>query len=120
MEQISAPIAVCETPEFLSRAEKVWSADERSEFVDFIARNPEAGDLIQGTGGVRKVRWRKAGVGKSGGVRVIYYFYNETIPLYLVSLFAKNQKSDLSAGDKQDLAKFVKTVKATARGDFNA
>ena len=104
MEQVSAPIAVCETPEFLSRAEKVWSADERSEFVDFIARNPEAGDLIQGT----------------GGVRVIYYFYNETIPLYFVSLFAKNQKSDLSAGDKQDLAKFVKTVKATARGDFNA
>ena len=104
MEQFPAPIIVCETQEFLRRADKIWSAEERDEFVDFIARNLEAGDLIQGT----------------GGVRVTYYFYNETVPLYLVLLFAKNQKNDLSAGDKQDLVKFVQTVKATARGDYNA
>ena len=59
-------ITVAETPLFVSQAERVWSDAEREEFVDFIAGNPEAGDLIPETGGVRKVRWSRAGSGKRG------------------------------------------------------
>jgi hypothetical protein len=68
---------VAETPLFVSQAERVWSDAEREEFVDFIAGNPEAGDLIRETGGVRKVRWSRAGSGKRGGVRVIYLLLSQ-------------------------------------------
>jgi hypothetical protein len=60
----SVPLTVVETPQFLRQAEDVWSEAERQEFVDYIARNPETGDLIPETGGVRKVRWRRQGMGK--------------------------------------------------------
>jgi hypothetical protein len=63
----SVPVTVVETPQFLRQAESVWSEAERAEFVDFIARDPEAGDVIPDTGGVRKIRWRRAGIGKRGG-----------------------------------------------------
>ena len=117
---LPAPMTVCETEEFLARAEKVWSAEERGEFVDFIALHPEAGDLIPGAGGVRKVRWTKPGTGKRGGVRVIYYFYDTTVPLFLITMFAKNQKSDLNPADKKGLAEFAKLAKATIKGERRA
>jgi len=113
-------MTVCEAEEFLARAEKVWSADDRAEFVDFIALHPEAGDLIPGTGGIRKVRWTKPGSGKRGGVRVIYYYYDTTVPLYLVTMFAKNQKSDLNPADKKALAEFAKSVKETIKSGRRA
>lgn len=112
---LQAPMTVCETEEFLARAEEVWSAEERAEFVDFIALHPEAGDLVPGAGGTRKVRWTKQGSGKRGGVRVIYYFYDTTVPLFLVTMFAKNQKSDLNPADKKGLAEFAKLVKDTIK-----
>ncbi len=113
-------MTVCETPEFLARAEKVWSSDERGEFVDFIALHPEAGDVIPGTGGVRKVRWSIAGGGKRGGVRVIYYFYDVTIPLYLITMFAKNQKSDLNSADKEAVTEFAKLTKGVIKSGRRA
>jgi mRNA-degrading endonuclease RelE of RelBE toxin-antitoxin system len=116
----TVPIAVCETDEFLSGAEAVWSEEERQRFIDFIALNPQAGDLVQGAGGVRKVRWSRAGSGKSGGVRVIYYFYNEMVPIYLISFFAKSQKSDLSSADKKALAEFARTVKTRIKSAHQA
>jgi hypothetical protein len=64
-------ITVVELAAFLRAAAKVWSDDERSEFVDYVAANPEAGDVIPETGGLRKVRWGRQGMGKRGGVRVI-------------------------------------------------
>jgi hypothetical protein len=66
------PITVAETAVFMRQAAEVWSDEERLSFVDFIARNPEAGDVIPETGGVRKVRWGRQGSGKRGSVRVIY------------------------------------------------
>ena len=62
-------LTVAETPLFLRQAEAVWDDDERQAFVDFIAANPEAGDVIPETGGVRKIRWTRAGTGKRGGMR---------------------------------------------------
>ena len=66
LEMPSVPLTVVETPQFVRQADEVWADAERQEFVDYIARNPEAGDLIPETGGVRKVRWRRQGVGKTG------------------------------------------------------
>ena len=64
---------VAETSIFQRYATEVWSTAEREQFISFIAANPEVGDLIRGSGGLRKVRWSTAGQGKSGGARVIYF-----------------------------------------------
>lgn len=73
-------ITVVELTSFQRRAEKILSAEEYKDVIDFLAMNPMAGDEIQGTGGVRKVRFAMGNKGKSGGARVIYYFYSDTIP----------------------------------------
>ena len=78
------PITVAETTLFIRQAADVWSDEERSTFVDFIARNPEAGDVIPETGGVRKVRWSRQGSGKRGGVQVVYFYYRSDVRLYLL------------------------------------
>jgi hypothetical protein len=65
---------------------------------------------MQGTGGVRKLRWASKGKGKSGGSRVIYYFYNETIPLFMLTIFGKNEKINLSKAERNELAKLVKEL----------
>ena len=67
---------------------------------------------MQGTGGILKLRWAKSGEGKSGGVRVIYYFHSESMPLFLLSFFGKNEKANLSHSERNLLAKFtLKLVK---------
>ena len=65
---------------------------------------------MQGTGGIRKLRWAAQGKGKSGGVRIIYYFHNESIPLFLLSLFGKGEKSNLSKSERNELAKLVSLI----------
>lgn len=81
---------VAETPIFQRYAAEVWSEVERNQFISFVAANPEAGDLIRGSGGCRKVRWSTAGKGKSGGARVIYFNSDEgTIWLLIVYKKAK-------------------------------
>ena len=75
-------ITIIEFPGFLSRVGDSISTDERDEFINFIAKNPEAGDVIPSTGGVRKVRWGSKNKGKSGCIRIIYYFYDETAPVF--------------------------------------
>lgn len=75
-------LTVVETSAFARRAEKLLSVDEHEELIFQLAMNPKAGDEIPGTGGVRKLRFAAHGKGKSGGVRVIYYFYDEENPLY--------------------------------------
>ena len=72
--------------------------------------HPNAGVLIQGAGGIRKLRWARSGRGKSGGVRVIYYFHNEEMPLYLLALFAKNERSNISMEEKKVLSKAVREL----------
>ena len=65
---------------------------EKSRLLSYVATNPEAGDIVPDTGRARKLRWGVQGRGKSGGVRVIYYYHNETMPLFLLNVFAKNQR----------------------------
>ena len=100
-------LTVAEVPEYIRRAEKLLTATERRDVVDYLAAHPKVGDLMEGTGGVRKLRWGRGGQGKSGGVRVIYYFHSESMPLYLLTLFAKNEQDNLSKAERNDLAKLV-------------
>jgi hypothetical protein len=101
---------VAETPEYLHRADKVLTDSERGDVVDYLAAHPKAGDLMQGTGGVRKLRWARAGRGKSGGVRVIYYFHSEAMPLYVPTVFANNERANLTKAERNDLADLVETL----------
>lgn len=105
--RIRAMQTIAETPEYIRRAEKLLSDDERRDVLSYLATHPRAGDLMEGTGGVRKLRWSRGGRGKSGGVRVIYYFYAETMPLYLLTLFAKNERANLTKAERNDLAGLV-------------
>jgi|WetSurMetagenome_2_1015567.scaffolds.fasta_scaffold680010_1 hypothetical protein len=105
-----APIAVVETPEFLAASRKLMDETERSSLVLYLAHNPEAGDLMPGTGGVRKLRWALEGRGKRGGARVIYYFHSERMPLFIITAYAKNVRDDLDEADKNDLKRMTKAL----------
>lgn len=107
------PITVAETLAFARSAEKIWSEEERAELVEYVAHNPEAGDVIPGTGGVRKLRWARAGSGKRGGARVVYFYYRPDCPLYLLLAYAKAQTADLNADEKKAVAAFAATIKAS-------
>ena len=98
----SVPVSVVETPEFLSATRKLMDDDERALLVDYLAHNPTAGDLVQGTGGIRKVRWALDGRGKRGGARVIYFYHDADMPLFALTAYAKNERADLSQQDKND------------------
>lgn len=98
----TVPISVVETPEFLSATRKLMSDEERALLVDYLAYNPAAGDLIPGTGGVRKLRWGLEGRGKRGGARVIYFHHDAGMPLFALTAFAKNERTDLSQQDRND------------------
>lgn len=102
---------VVELPEFLRRAKAIMSDEERSALVDFIAANPEAG--ISLGGGLRKVRFAREGGGKSGGYRTIYVFGGTEIPLFLVTVFAKNEKGNLTKVEQAVAVTLSKQLLAT-------
>ncbi len=110
------PLAVAETALFVRQAANVWSSEERTDFVDFIAHNPEAGDVIPDTGGVRKVRWGRQGSGKRGGVRVIYFYYHTDMPLYLLMVYAKARSENLSPDEKRAVQDVAGRLKRANRG----
>lgn len=89
--------------------------EEREAVITEIALNPEGGDLIPGTGGLRKRRFGLAGRGKRGGARVITLYLGEDFPVYALFLFAKNDRADLSATQKRQVAKVVSEIKERAR-----
>ena len=103
-------ITVAETESFQRKVGRLLTEDEKTELVAYLSMNPNAGVLIQGTGGIRKLRWARSGRGKSGGVRVVYYFHNEEMPLYLLTLFGKNEKANVSMEEKLLLSKTVKLL----------
>jgi hypothetical protein len=104
---------VVELPEFIRRATKILSVTDREEIVAFIALNPLSGALIQETGGLRKLRWARAGPGKRSGARVVYYFHNDTMPLYLLTVFAKGERENMSKAQRNELAKLTTVLVQT-------
>ncbi len=103
----SAPVSVVETPEFLAATRRIMDEEERGLLVDYLARHPLAGDIIQGTGGVRKLRWALEGRGKSGGARVIYYYHSGAMPVFALTAYAKNERADLSQADRNDFRRLI-------------
>jgi hypothetical protein len=108
-------LTVAELPEFIGRAGKLLGELERQSLIAHLAEFPKSGVLIRGTGGIRKLRWARKGSGKSGGVRVVYYFHDERIPLYLLTIFGKGEQSNLSQSERNDLARLVKLLVQSAR-----
>ena len=108
--------SVIETPEFLRRAKECGvSGVERTEIVDFIAADPMAGDEIRGTGGARKIRFAAKGRGKSGGHRLITFYSGEDVPVFLITMFTKNEKTDLSQKERNTLKQVLPEVVKTYR-----
>ena len=95
-----APVSVVETPEFITAARRIMDDEECALLIDYLAYNPGAGNLIQGTGGVRKLRWGLPGRGKRGGARVIYFYHSPQMPLFALTAFAKTRRTDLSQADR--------------------
>ena len=88
---------VIETPVYAGKVERILGDDEREAFAVFVAQNPTAGSVVRGSGGVRKVRWAQKGSGKSGGNRIIYYNRLNNGEIWLLTLYAKSERSTIPA-----------------------
>ncbi len=93
---LQAVRTVIETQTFQKQAERIWSEEDRLGFIDWIAQNPLAGDVIPGAEGARKVRWVASGRGKRGGARVIYFNIDEREVILLVTVYAKAEQENIS------------------------
>lgn len=107
------PVTVVETPEFLAATRKLMDETERSALIDYLSSHTAGGDLIPGTGGVRKLRWALEGRGKRGGARVVYFYHNSTLPLFALTAYAKNERADLSQADRNDFKQLTKLLVET-------
>ncbi len=105
-------ITIAETETFQRKIKKLLSDEEKDDLIAYLSEHPSVGVLIQGTGGIRKIRWATGAKGKSGGIRVIYYFHSEMMPLYLLAAFGKNEKANITAKEKNLLSKAVKELVA--------
>lgn len=110
------PTSVVETPQFLAAIRKLMSDAEVAALIDFLAWNPTAGDVIVGTGGVRKLRWALAGRGKSGGARVIYFHHDVGMPLFVLTAYAKNERADLSQAERNEFKRFTELLVVKHKG----
>ena len=120
MENLLIPQVVVETPAYLHAVEEFWDCDTQNEFKNFIGVNFLRGDIIPDTGGLRKIRWKGSGKGKRGGARIIYYFYDENHPIYLLFAYSKNVQTDLTQHEKELLRKFVLLLKNSFRSKENS
>jgi len=106
---------VVETRHFILRVRNLLSEIERHELIDFIGSHPLKGDVVPGTGGLRKLRFGRGARGTSGGVRVVYYYYDADHPIFLLEIFGKSEKADLTKAERNALAKVVTEIKAELR-----
>lgn len=111
MPRMTTLQAVVELPEFQRRAKAIMSDDERMSLIGYIAANPEAGVSLGG--GLRKIRVPREGGGKSGGYRTIYVFGGRHMPIYLITVFAKNEKDNLTRAEQAAAVELSKTLIAT-------
>lgn len=109
-------MTVVETVRFLRDAENLLSVSDRTKLVEFVGANPEAGDLIPETGGVRKLRWALPGGGKRGGARVIYLFHNAALPIFLLAMYGENEKANLTRGNETQWQKSSERLSKNIRG----
>lgn len=97
-------LTIIESPLFTKLWPDYWSVEEHGEFAAYLASNPEAGDLIPGSGGCRKVRWTRPGMGKRGGVRVIYTVRLKNDVVVLLTIYSKNAKDNIPSHVLRNIA----------------
>lgn len=107
--------AVIETPLFIARAKKLLSDEVVKELVNAVAADPWQGDVMEGTGGARKMRWARPGTGKRGGFRVVYFHHSADVPIFLLDIYGKNEKANLSKAERNELATILARVVAAYR-----
>lgn len=103
-------ISIAELPSFSVDASRIFSESEKDELFQSIAGSPAEGLIIPGTGGVRKIRWSCRGHGKQTGARVIYYFRDLNMPVFLLAVYAKGEKLNLSQKEKAQMNSLVDTL----------
>lgn len=90
-------LTIVETEAFERLWPYYWTDQTHDEFISFITDNPEAGNVVRGSGGMRKIRWSRSGSGKSGGVRVIYFNRKANGEIWLVLIYSKNKQDSIDA-----------------------
>ena len=110
MTQNPSLFTVIETPTFTRLWPDYWDEDEHGEFVAWLVEHAESGDVIRGSGGCRKVRWKRLGMGKRGGVRVIHYNRLPDGVIYLLLIYAKGVRDDIDV-------KSLKQIRRTIDGE---
>ena len=108
---MKAHVSFVETKVFSKRIEKLIGDESLAALQVELARNPETGPVIEGTGGLRKARWALKGRGKSGGIRVIYLYLRIRNVIYLVYAFSKDESDDLTPDQKKQLKAIVEAIK---------
>lgn len=104
-------ITVVETPLFQRTWPNYWTEEERGEFCTYISTSHETGDVVANSGGVRKIRWSRAGSGKSGGVRVIYFARTQAGEVVLLIIYAKSKLDTLKASTLKELRNAVEKTR---------
>ncbi len=99
-----------ETPTFTRLIATLLDDDEYSKLQDELVKRPDVGDLIKDGGGIRKLRWKRAGTGKRGGLRVIYYWLSEDAQIFMLVVYPKNLKDNLTDKETALLRKLVKEI----------
>lgn len=108
--------SVVETEAYLRAAKDAgMTGEEMTAAVDLVAADPEAGDVMQGTGGVRKARLAGRGKGKSGGYRIVHYYGGGDIPVFLLTVFGKGEKANLTQGERNALRQLTATLKESLK-----
>lgn len=105
------PIEVVELPSFQRDADRLFTRSQLADLIWEIASARELGDLIQGTGGLRKVRAGTGRRGKSGGARVIYLYGGEHMPIYLIAAYGKSDAANMTPAEKKQATALVKVIK---------
>jgi hypothetical protein len=113
-------ITIVELKSFQHEADCIFTEEEREALADFIASNPDSGVIIPGSGGVRKLRWRAGGRGKRGGARVIYYFRDLNMPVFLLAVYAKGEKLNLTMAERNAMQRLVDDLVGEYRTHFNS
>jgi len=103
-------LTIVETPTFQRLWPDYWTEDERGEFATWLALTPDAGDVVPGSGGVRKVRWSRKGSGKRGGVRVVYFNRLASGEIWLLLMYAKSVRDNIPADILRELKQEIENA----------
>ncbi len=106
---------VVENPEFHRRVRRILTDAEQNELIGYLAANPDAGDPMPGTGGARKLRWEALGKDKRGGARVITFYSGAPVPVFLLTIFGKGEKVNLTKAERNELRKVLGELVAEYR-----